>query len=143
MTQTYDETEFRVLGKPSGKPEHPDEAHLETIPNLWPDADYEVTLSYDEFASLCPVTSRPDFGQIVISYMPRGKLIEGTSLTTYLESYRNYTCFHEFAVNKICNDLGEVLEPEWLEVKGDFRPRGAIAVCPVARWKPRKKKESR
>ncbi|MBS0622675.1 MAG: preQ(1) synthase [Verrucomicrobia bacterium] len=124
-----------ALGKPKSKPESPDEAPLDTIPNLWPDADYEVCVTYTEFVSLCPLSARLDLGEIKITYVPSTKLIETMALTTYLESFRNYTCFLECAVNKICYDLGEALEPVRLEVLGRFRQRDSISVSPIARWK--------
>ena len=34
---------------------------LETIPNTYPDREYEVDLTHPEFTCLCPKTGQPDF----------------------------------------------------------------------------------
>jgi 7-cyano-7-deazaguanine reductase len=123
-----------ILGSNVAQPTNPDDATLETIPNRWPNSNYVVNLYCEEFTCICPITGQPDFGKIVISYVPKEKLVESKALKLYLGSYRNQGIFHEFVVNKICNDLKEVLHPKKLEVKGEFRPRGGIAIVPIASY---------
>ena len=43
---------------------------LETFENKHPQEEYVVTLDCPEFTTLCPKTGQPDFGHIVISYIP-------------------------------------------------------------------------
>ena len=57
-------------------PENPEDAKLETFKNPSPENDYMVEFETDEFTSLCPITSQPDFAGIVISYMPDKRCIE-------------------------------------------------------------------
>ncbi len=123
-----------ILGEKTPQPSHPDEARLEVIPNRFPDADYEVNLFCQEFTCICPITSQPDFAQITIHYLPDKWLVESKALKLYLGAYRNVGIFHEFVINKICEDLAAVLQPKWLEVKGDFSPRGGIKIVPIARF---------
>ena len=49
---------------------------LESFPNKHEEAPYMVKLNCPEFTSLCPKTGQPDFGRIVISYIPDHKLVE-------------------------------------------------------------------
>ena len=44
---------------------------LETFPNKHPENDYLVTFNCPEFTTLCPKTGQPDFGKIIINYIPR------------------------------------------------------------------------
>ncbi|GAB4233507.1 MAG: hypothetical protein Tsb0021_12490 [Chlamydiales bacterium] len=115
-------------------PQHPDEARIETIPNRWSEAHFEVTISCDEFTCICPITAQPDYAQIHIHYIPKEYLLEAKSLKSYLASYRNVAIFHEFVVNKIRDDLTAALNPHFIEIKGDFTPRGGIKIVTIAKW---------
>ena len=105
---------------------------LETFENLHPEREYIVTFNCPEFTTLCPKTGQPDFGHIYISYIPRQKMVESKSLKLYLFSFRNHGDFHEDCVNIILNDLWNLMEPRYLEVKGIFMPRGGISIYPFA-----------
>lgn len=122
------------LGANSKIPQHVDEAELERIPNQWANANYDVSLECHEFTCICPVTSQPDFAEIYIDYTPDEWLVESKSLKLYLGSFRNKGIFHEFVVNRICDDLVKLLKPKWIEVRGEFSVRGGIRIVPVARW---------
>lgn len=74
---------------------------LETFDNKHPDNEYLVTFTCPEFTALCPKTGQPDFGKIIISYIPRTKMVESKSLKLYLFSFRNHGDFHEDCVNII------------------------------------------
>ncbi len=91
-----------------------------------------VTLDAFEFSTLCPITSQPDFAKIVISYVPNKYMVESKSLKLYLFSYRNEGNFHEQVVNTILNDLIALLDPNYIEVVGNFNSRGGIAIRPFA-----------
>lgn len=59
---------------------------LETFPNKHPENEYLVTFTCPEFTSLCPKTGQPDFGKIIINYIPRHDMVESKSLKLYLSS---------------------------------------------------------
>ena len=59
---------------------------LETFPNRNPERDYIVELKTDEFTCLCPKTGQPDFANILIRYVPDGKIVESKSLKLYLSN---------------------------------------------------------
>lgn len=107
---------------------------LEKFPNKHSDNDYMVTFNCPEFTSLCPKTGQPDFGRIIINYIPDGFLVESKSLKLYLFSFRNNGDFHEDCVNIIMKDLVKLLEPKYLEVEGIFTPRGGISIYPFASY---------
>ena len=105
---------------------------LETFVNKHPGREYLVTFTCPEFTSLCPKTGQPDFAKILINYIPSERMVESKSLKLYLFSFRNHGDFHEDCVNIILNDLWQLMEPKYLEVKGIFTPRGGIAILPFA-----------
>lgn len=105
---------------------------LETFENKHQENEYVVTLDCPEFTTLCPKTGQPDFGHIVISYIPRERMVESKSLKLYLFSFRNHGDFHEDVVNIIMKDLIRLMNPKYIEVKGYFMPRGGISIHPFA-----------
>jgi 7-cyano-7-deazaguanine reductase len=109
-------------------PESPGEAKLETFENCYSSRDYWITFECPEFTSRCPITNQPDFGKIIIRYIPGKRCIESKSLKLYLFSFRNHNTFHEEVVNKILDDIVAVCQPRRVIVFGDFNPRGGISI---------------
>lgn len=105
---------------------------LESFLNRFPGEEYLVTFDCPEFTSLCPKTGQPDFGKIIINYIPGERLVESKSLKLYLFSFRENGDFHEDVVNIIKRDLVKLLAPKYLEVVGIFNPRGGISILPFA-----------
>lgn len=107
---------------------------LESFKNKHPENEYLVTFHCPEFTSLCPKTGQPDFGTIIINYIPRVEMVESKSLKLYLFSFRNHGDFHEDCVNIIMKDLIRLLDPRYIEVIGEFMPRGGISIFPYANY---------
>ena len=107
---------------------------LESFKNKHPGNEYLVTFHCPEFTSLCPKTGQPDFGTIIINYIPRVEMVESKSLKLYLFSFRNHGDFHEDCVNIIMKDLIRLLDPRYIEVIGEFMPRGGISIFPFANY---------
>ena len=113
---------------------------LETFPNPYPGRDYEIHMTCPEFTSLCPLGGieadandlralqggAPDFGTIIMTYVPGDVCLELKSLKMYLWSFRNDGIFYERAVNRILDDLVAACAPRWMQVVGDFNVRGGI-----------------
>ncbi len=135
MTSREKEESLTLLGNRGVKyPQDYDPALLETFENRHPDREYLVKFLCPEFTTLCPITSQPDFGQIFINYIPRQRMVESKSLKLYLFSFRNHGDFHEDVVNVILNDLVRLMDPRYIEVRGEFMPRGGISIHPFACW---------
>lgn len=116
---------------------------LETFPNKHPEHDYVVTFNCPEFTTLCPKTGQPDFGHIIIRYIPDELMVESKSLKLYLFSFRNHGDFHEDCVNIIMKDLVRLMQPRYLEVTGLFTPRGGISIYPFASYADEEHQELR
>src|SRR5690606_7570015 len=116
------------LGKPASVPASPEEAVLDRVPNPHPDTDYVARFTCPEFTSICPVTGQPDFGIIVIDYVPGAWLVESKSLKLFMFSFRNHGPFHEDCTVYIGMRLSALLEPRWMRVGGYWFPRGGIPI---------------
>jgi 7-cyano-7-deazaguanine reductase len=101
-------------------------ATLEPWPNPAPEEIYETHISYPEFTCLCPRSGYPDFATISIRYRPAKTIVELKSLKLYLNSFRDRAISHEAVTALIYRDLMTLLNPEFLEVTGDFNVRGNV-----------------
>lgn len=129
------EEKLSILGAPIKKfPNSPEEAELETFQNSYSGRDYWITLECPEYTSLCPKTNQPDFGKIIIKYVPDEKCIETKSLKVYLFSFRNIGIFVEDSVNQILNKIIESADPKKAKVIGEFNPRGGITISVEANY---------
>ncbi|MFC1985141.1 preQ(1) synthase [Chloroflexota bacterium] len=111
-----------------------DVAVLEAVPFEYPDSATEVVYETDEFTFVCPWTGLPDFACLVIRYIPNSSLVELKSLKYYLTSYRNVGILQEHAVNRILQDLVQLLQPITMTVEAEYRERGGIKTKAVARY---------
>ena len=116
------------LGRPVAIPASPDKAVLDRVPNPRDGTSYLARFTFPEFTSICPVTGQPDFGILVIDYVPDKWLVESKSLKLFLQSFRNHGAFHEDVTVSIATRLVDVLKPKWLRIGGYFNPRGGMPI---------------
>ena len=105
---------------------------IETWPNQY--ADYEIEIAIPEFTSVCPKTGLPDFGELVLRYVPDKRCLELKSYKMYLLAYRNLGIFQENVVNRILRDVVKAAQPKMATVVGDFSPRGGLGTIVTATW---------
>ena len=117
-------------------------ASLEIWENPTPERDYEINISFSEFTCLCPRSGYPDFATINIKYNPDKKIIELKSLKLFLNSFRSSYISHEEATNTIYSELLKKLKPRFLEVTGDFNPRGNVKTIVTVRSDLQRKTKS-
>lgn len=103
-----------------------DNAHLEVWENRYTENRYEINLEFPEFTCLCPRSGYPDFAVIRIRYIPNQYVVELKSIKLYLNKFRNRYISHEDSTNEIYNELKNRLKPKFIEVIGDFSPRGNL-----------------
>lgn len=99
---------------------------LETFSNPFPGREYTIQITCPEYTSVCPKTGQPDYGTLVITYIPEGKCVELKSLKLYLQQYRNEGIFYERLTNQILDHLVAVIEPRWIVLEASFNARGGI-----------------
>ena len=120
--------DLKNLGKESKIPQKPDISFLEKVKNPKPNVTYSVRFTCPEFTSICPVTSQPDFGYLIIDYVPKDFLVESKSLKLYLLGYRNHGAFHEDCSISIAQDIIQTIKPTWLRIGAYWYPRGGIPI---------------
>ncbi len=125
VTETHGLTQ---LGHATRLPESPDQAVLERVPSPNRGAAYVVRFTVPEFTSLCPMTGQPDFGHLVIDYVPREWIVESKSLKLFLGSFRNHGSFHEACTMLVASRLVSLLDPLWLRIGAYWYPRGGIPI---------------
>ena len=64
---------------------------------------------------------------------------ENAQSGTSNQVFRNHGDFHEDCIQTICDDLVKLMKPCYLEVIGEFTPRGGIAIFPFASYANRNK----
>ncbi|RBQ28636.1 NADPH-dependent 7-cyano-7-deazaguanine reductase QueF [Arcobacter sp. FW59] len=97
--------------------------------NFWPNEhnkNYTIDIELPEFMAKCPRSGYPDFATIKIQYIPNKKVIELKALKIYINSFMNRYISHENSANEIFDTLSSKLEPRWLKVIADFKPRGNV-----------------
>ena len=106
---------------------------IETWPNQYP--DYEIEIVTPEFTSVCPKTGLPDFGKLVLRYVPDQRCLELKSYKMYLLEYRNLGIFQENIVNRVLRDVVQAADPKVATVIGDFSPRGGLGTIVTATYR--------
>ncbi|MGC8723632.1 MAG: preQ(1) synthase [Acidobacteriota bacterium] len=103
---------------------------IETWPNQFP--SYEITIEAPEFTSVCPKTGLPDFGLLVLRYVPDKACIELKSYKEYLLAYRELGIFYENVVNRVLRDVVTACKPVKASLTGVFNARGGMNATVVA-----------
>ncbi len=106
---------------------------IETWPNQFREP-YEIEIASAEFTSVCPKTGLPDFGKIVLRYVPDRLCLELKSFKMYLLAYRDLGIFQENVVNRVLRDVVRAARPAFATVVGDFTPRGGLSTIVTATW---------
>ena len=123
LRQQYEDLDRQVLIKGE---ETIDTECLLAFEYEYPEQESEVSVDTDEFTAVCPWTGLPDYGTLLISYVPSRSCIELKSLKFYLLSYRDVGIVQEHAVNRILKDLVAVSLPRSMKVALDYKVRGGI-----------------
>ena len=111
---------------PSKGEEAIDPACLLTFQYEYPNQKSQVEIDTDEFTAVCPWTGLPDYGDLLISYVPGDSCIELKSLKYYLLSYRDVGIVQEHAANRILNDLVAICQPQSMKIALDYKVRGGL-----------------
>lgn len=111
---------------PSKGEEAIDPACLLTFQYEYPNQKSQVEIDTNEFTAVCPWTGLPDYGDLLISYVPGDSCIELKSLKYYLLSYRDVGIVQEHAANRILNDLVAICQPQSMKIVLDYKVRGGL-----------------
>jgi 7-cyano-7-deazaguanine reductase len=78
--------------------------------------------------SLCPVTSQPDSGSLLINY--EGPRIDKASLLRYVASFRQHQDFHETCIERMFLEISATCGVNHLSVYARYQRRGGIDINP-------------
>lgn len=88
--------------------------------------DVTITLEFPEFSHVCPVSGRPDNGELTVEYEPADQILEEKSFRDYLFEYDDKGIWHEAAVADIKRHIVEAIDPKSVTVTIEFKARGGI-----------------
>lgn len=108
--------------------------HLEIFDNPSPGRDFLIEHHCPEFTSVCPKTGQPDFGTIIVRYVPDRVCVELKSLKMYLQAYRGEGIFYEAVTNRIMDDFLAVVKPRQATIESRWTPRGGLHSNIVVRF---------
>ena len=118
-------------------------ARLESFPNPHPRRDYTVQHTCHEFTAVCPKTGQPDFGTILITYVPDRRCVELKSLKLFLQDFRNQGIFYEDVINVVLDELVRATSPRRMTVEGRFTVRGGLSSVVTATHEAPPKRRTR
>ena len=110
---------------------------IEAFVNIYPDREYEIKMTVQEFSCVCPKTGLPDFAELHLTYVPDKLCIELKSFKEYLLAYRNKGIFHENVVNRVLDDIVATIKPRRARLEGIFNSRGGIQTTVVREYSAR------
>ncbi len=118
---------------PLPEPNSPAEARELLEAEAFPAPDVQrVAMTATEFTSICPRSGQPDFGSVVIEYVPRERCLESKALKVYLWSYRDEPAFCESLAARIADDVVQAIAPASVRVEVHQNVRGGIGIVAVA-----------
>ncbi|MBN1897629.1 MAG: NADPH-dependent 7-cyano-7-deazaguanine reductase QueF [Spirochaetes bacterium] len=105
--------------------------YLRTFPYEYKGKNITVKIETKEFCAVCPWSGLPDFGMIMVEYIPRELVLELKSFKYYLYTFRHVGIFQEHALNRIFEDLLKVLKPKKMRVTLKYNIRGGMETTTV------------
>ena len=92
----------------------------------------QINYTTEEFSAVCPFSGLPDYGKLIVEYMPGDCIVELKSLKYYITSFRNVGIYQEHVTNRIFDDLKQLLQPEKLKITTIYNTRGGIdTICSI------------
>ncbi|MBU1078489.1 MAG: preQ(1) synthase [Spirochaetes bacterium] len=99
---------------------------LDTFDYEYPGKDIMIKLETNEFGAVCPWSGLPDFGTILIEYIPDKLILELKSLKYYLYTFRSVGVYQEHVINRIFDDVKKKIKPKKIKITLTYNIRGGI-----------------
>lgn len=96
---------------------------------IWPnenDNKFVIKIELPEFIGLCPRSGYPDFATIYLEYIPNKYVVELKALKLYINSFMYRYISHENSANEIYNTIKDKINPHWIKLVANFKPRGNV-----------------
>ena len=99
---------------------------IEVFRNVYADRDYRIDFEIPEFTAICPRTGLPDFGIFYVRDKKEKGWRERKRGKEEGKRGRKGGRVHENVANKVCDDLVQACQPNWLKIHADYNVRGGI-----------------
>lgn len=96
---------------------------------IWPNKhqkNYVIKITLPEFMCLCPRSGYPDFATFYLEYTPNEWVVELKAIKLYINSFMYQNISHESSANEVFDVLYTKLQPKWMKLVADFKPRGNV-----------------
>lgn len=87
-----------------------------------------------EFSSVCPKTGLPDYGRVILRYIPDAQCVELKDWKLYLRSFYGVGCFHENVTQRIADAFTDIVAPRWVAFVIDWGARGGLHTTTKLVW---------
>jgi 7-cyano-7-deazaguanine reductase len=121
MNDELDKFRWDIKSEDEIKPEI-----LRTFPYEYKGKDIVIKIETDEFSAVCPWSGLPDYGKIIVEYIPTDLILELKSFKYYIYTYRNVGIYQEHAINRIFEDIVKILKPKWIKITLTYNVRGGM-----------------
>lgn len=93
-------------------------------------SEHWIEITSPEFTAICPFSEYPDFGTVMIAYVPDKVCLELKSFKLYINAFRDIKIFHETTTEIIFADFLAAVQPKKAKIVVDMNPRGNVkTVC--------------
>lgn len=87
-----------------------------------------------EFSSVCPKTGLPDYGRVIIQYVPDQHCVELKAWKLFLRCFYGVGSFHEDCTQKIADAFVKAVNPKLFKVVIDWGARGGLHTTTQLCW---------
>lgn len=87
-----------------------------------------------EFSSVCPKTGLPDYGRVILRYIPLKVCVELKDWKLYLRDFYGVGCFHEDVTQRIADWFKQFVDPQWFQITIDWSARGGLHTTTRLTW---------
>lgn len=109
---------------------------VEAVPAPTNNNGMSIQIVDPEFSSVCPRTGLPDYGRVILRYIPQEAVAELKSWKLYLRSFYGVGIMHEPATQKILEAFVHAVIPKWAALVIDWGARGGLHTTTSLMWTP-------
>lgn len=106
---------------------------VETVPNSQK-TNKVIQIVDPEFSSVCPKTGLPDYGRVILRYIPHEHCVELKAWKLFLRCFYGVGMFHEDCTQRIADAFNNAVDPQWSNITIDWGARGGLHTATQLTW---------
>jgi len=87
-----------------------------------------------EFSSVCPKTGLPDYGRVILRYVPNKVCVELKDWKLFLRCFYGVGMFHEDCTQSIADSFKDAVQPMTFSIVIDWGARGGLHTTTQLSW---------